>query len=121
MGTTRLSQLATHTTMESIRRGVVNNGALLVSLASAAIIATSFASGEASAATEEIAVSGKGRGGENGDPPATPAGGAPAAGIGVAGSSGLAIFVGVLAAVVAGDGDREASGTTGTTTTAAPR
>ena len=47
------------------------------------------------------------------EPPATPAGGAPEAGIGVAGAVGIAIGIGVLVAIAGGGGD----GTTATTAT----
>ena len=51
------------------------------------------------------------------EPPATPAGGRPEAGIGVAGAVGIAIGVGILIAVVGGDDDDDS---TTTTTTTAP-
>jgi hypothetical protein len=50
------------------------------------------------------------------EPPATPAGGAPEAGIGVAGAVGIAIGIGVIAAIASGGGD-DGGGTTTTTTT----
>ena len=51
------------------------------------------------------------------EPPATPAGGAPQAGIGVAGAVGIAIAIGVLVAVAAGEDDDNTTTTTTTTTT----
>lgn len=52
------------------------------------------------------------------EPPVTPAGGAPEAGIGVAGAVGIAVGIGVIAAIAAGnDDDNGTSATTTTTTT----
>jgi hypothetical protein len=51
------------------------------------------------------------------EPPATPAGGKPEAGIGVAGAVGIAIAVGVLVAVITADDDDTLTTTTTTTTT----
>ena len=51
------------------------------------------------------------------EPPATPSGGKPDAGIGVAGAVGIAIAIGVLAAIIAGDDDDTTTTTTTTTTT----
>jgi len=51
------------------------------------------------------------------EPPATPAGGAPQAGIGVAGAVGIAIGVGVIVAIAAGGDDDSTTTTTTTTTT----
>ena len=51
------------------------------------------------------------------EPPATPAGGSPEAGIGVAGAVGIAIAVGVLVAIAGGGDDNGTTGTTGTTGT----
>jgi len=51
------------------------------------------------------------------EPPATPAGGAPEAGIGVAGAVGIAIGIGIIAAIAGGDdGDGVAPGGTSTAT-----
>ena len=50
------------------------------------------------------------------EPPATPAGGNPAAGIGVAGGVGIAIAAAVVIAIATGGGD-DATSTTGTTGT----
>lgn len=49
------------------------------------------------------------------EPPATPAGGAPEAGIGVAGAAGIAIGIGVIAAIASG-GDDNGGGATATAT-----
>jgi hypothetical protein len=46
------------------------------------------------------------------EPPATPAGGRPEAGIGVAGAVGIAVVVGVIIAVAAGDDDNTTTTTT---------
>ena len=52
------------------------------------------------------------------EPPKTPAGGAPEAGIGVGGAVGIAIGVGVIIAIAAGDDGDDGTTTTTTTTTA---
>jgi hypothetical protein len=50
------------------------------------------------------------------EPPATPAGGAPEAGIGTAGAVGIAIGIGVIAAIASDDDDGAAVTGTGTGT-----
>lgn len=49
------------------------------------------------------------------EPPATPAGGAPEAGIGVTGAVGIAIGIGVIIAIAAGGGSDSGTSTTGGT------
>jgi len=52
------------------------------------------------------------------EPPTTPAGGRPEAGIGVAGAVGIAIAVGVIIAIASDDSDDAITATTATTATA---
>jgi len=53
------------------------------------------------------------------EPPTTPAGGKPEAGIGVAGAVGIAIAVGVIIAIATDDDDNGTTATTATTATSA--